>query len=672
MILSCSNITKTFNGNTILDHVSFHIEEHARCSIVGINGAGKSTLLKIIIGEMNPDEGDVTVQHGKTVGYLAQHQDLDDTTPIYECLMEVKQPILEMERRLRALEHRMTETEGDDLQKVMDDYSRLDHEYELANGYAWQSEITGVLKGLGFAEEEFRRPVCELSGGQKTRVSLGKLLLSKPDIIMLDEPTNHLDMNSIAWLETYLLNYAGTVIIVAHDRYFLDRVSTQIVEIDHGKAMSFPGNYTEYSKKKAIVRAGIIRAYMNQQAEIKHQEAVIAKLRSFNREKSIKRADSREKMLDKMELLEKPEEDSAEMHFTLEPSVASGKDVLTVTGLEKGFDGDILFRDVNFEIHRGERVAIIGNNGTGKSTLLKLIIGQLLPDSGEIRRGTKVNIGYYDQEHQVLDMDKTIFQEISDEHPDMNNTEIRNVLAAFLFTGEDVFKRIGSLSGGERGRVSLAKLMLSEANFLILDEPTNHLDIASKEILENALNRYTGTVLCVSHDRYFINQTATRVLDLTMGSLLNYIGNYDYYLEKKEDTEKAFLEKISRKPSSGKTGDLSSPERDAGTVFGSIGQKNAAAGRSDSAGKEVSDGKLSWQQQKEEQARIRKIQNDLKKTEKEIHELETRSEEIDGILSQTDIYSDVAKLMKLNREKEEITAKLEPLYEKWEELAEME
>ncbi len=672
MILSCNNITKTFNGNTILDHVSFHIEEHARCSIVGINGAGKSTLLKIIIGEMNPDEGDVTVQHGKTVGYLAQHQDLDDTTPIYECLMEVKQPILEMERRLRALEHRMTETEGDDLQKVMDDYSRLDHEYEMANGYAWQSEITGVLKGLGFAEEEFRRPVCELSGGQKTRVSLGKLLLSKPDIIMLDEPTNHLDMNSIAWLETYLLNYAGTVIIVAHDRYFLDRVSTQIVEIDHGKAMSFPGNYTEYSKKKAIVRAGIIRAYLNQQAEIKHQEAVIAKLRSFNREKSIKRADSREKMLDKMDLLEKPEEDSAEMHFTLEPSVASGKDVLTVTGLEKGFDGDILFRDVNFEIHRGERVAIIGNNGTGKSTLLKLIIGQLLPDSGEIRRGTKVNIGYYDQEHQVLDMDKTIFQEISDEHPDMNNTEIRNVLAAFLFTGEDVFKRIGSLSGGERGRVSLAKLMLSEANFLILDEPTNHLDIASKEILENALNRYTGTVLCVSHDRYFINQTATRVLDLTMGSLLNYIGNYDYYLEKKEDTEKAFLDRISRKPSSGKNGSNAAPEGIAGTVFGSIGQKNAPAGRSDNSGKDVSDGKLSWQQQKEEQARIRKIQNDLKKTEQEIHDLETRSEEIDGILSQTDIYSDVAKLMQLNREKEEITAKLNPLYEKWEELAEME
>ncbi|MFR2987032.1 MAG: ribosomal protection-like ABC-F family protein [Clostridium sp.] len=534
MILSCSNICKSFGENDILKQVSFHIEDHEKAAIVGINGAGKSTLLKVLIGKLNADDGVVTWAKGASIGYLAQHQDLEGAETIYDALLEVKKPVIQMEARIRSLELEMKSASGDELETKLSEYSRLNHEFEMADGYSYQSEITGVLKGLGFTEDEFSKPITALSGGQKTRVSLGKLLLTKPDILLLDEPTNHLDMESIAWLETYLRNYSGAVIIVAHDRYFLDRVVTKIIELDMGHCTVFSGNYSAYSDKKAMLRDAAIRAYLNQQQEIRHQEAVIAKLKSFNREKSIKRAESREKMLDKIERLEKPTQANDSMDIRLEPDVVSGNDVLTVTDLSKSFDTQTLFTNVDFEIKRGERVAIIGNNGTGKTTLLKIINGIIPADSGQIRLGSKVHIGYYDQEHQVLHMDKTLFQEIQDTYPNMNNTQIRNTLAAFLFTGDDVFKLIRDLSGGERGRVSLAKLMLSDANFLLLDEPTNHLDITSKEILESALNRYTGTVLYVSHDRYFINRTATRILDLTDGSFINYIGNYDYYLEKKE------------------------------------------------------------------------------------------------------------------------------------------
>ena len=668
MILSCSNISKAFGTNEILKHVSFHVEDHEKAAIVGINGAGKSTLLKIIVGELNADEGSVTIAKGKTLGYLAQHQDLQSQTTIYDSLLEVKKPILEMEQQIRTLELQMKHAQGDELENMFNTYSRLNHEFELLNGYAWQSEITGVLKGLGFSEEEFAKPVCELSGGQKTRVSLGKLLLSKPDIILLDEPTNHLDMESIAWLETYLMNYSGAVIIVAHDRYFLDRVVTKIVELDGGIATSFQGNYTAYSDKKAIIRAGILKAYLNQQQEIKHQEEVITKLKSFNREKSIKRAESREKMLSKIEILDKPTEINDAMHITLEPCVTSGNDVLTIRELSKGFDGMTLFKNLNFEVKRGERIAIIGNNGTGKTTILKMINGLLTPDDGEIRLGSKVHIGYYDQEHQVLHMDKTLFDELQDTYPDMNNTQIRNVLAAFLFTGDDVFKRIRDLSGGERGRVSLAKLMLSEANFLILDEPTNHLDIASKEILENALVHYTGTVLYVSHDRYFINKTATRILDLTMGTLINYIGNYDYYLEKKETQEKAYLAAAAQNANQSKKAGEDNVSSISKNFTNSIN-----SGISDcSENSSISDnsGKLDWKQQKEEQTRLRKKQNELKRVEEEIHKLETRDQEIDTLLCDEAVFSDVPRLMELNKEKEELNNKLETLYEKWEELAE--
>ena len=636
MILACQNIEKSFDGVTLLADASFHIEEREKAALVGINGAGKSTLFKIIVGELPPDSGQVILAKGKTMGYLAQHQELTSDLSIYDALLQVKQHILDMEVRMRQLEKEMKYTQGEELNKIMEAYSRLTHEFELENGYAYKSELTGVLKGLGFAEEDFGKMISTLSGGQKTRVALGRLLLSKPDIILLDEPTNHLDMDSIAWLETYLLNYPGAVFIVSHDRYFLDKVATKIVEIDNTKVTSFTGNYSAYSEKKAMLRRAAYQAYLNQQQEIKHQEAVIAKLKSFNREKSIRRAESREKMLDKIEVLEKPVEVDDSMRITLKPRVVSGNDVLTVEHLTKSFPSLPLFEDLNFQIKRGERVAIIGSNGTGKTTILK-ILNQVIPaDNGSFRLGSKVHIGYYDQEHHVLHMEKTIFEEISDDYPKLTNTEIRNLLAAFLFTGDDVFKPISALSGGERGRVSLAKLMLSQANFLILDEPTNHLDITSKEILEEALNNYEGTVLYVSHDRYFINKTATRILDLTNHKLVNYIGNYDYYLEKKEELT-----------------DIYAPEV-----------------REEVYTETVSATKMDWKQQKEEQARLRKRENDLKKTEKAIEELEQRDSEIDEEMANPEVATNVAECVRLSKEKAEIAEKLEKLYEKWEELAE--
>ncbi len=634
MILSCQNINKAFGTNEVLKNVNFHLEEREKAALIGPNGAGKSTLLKIIMQEMSADSGEIIISRGKTIGYLAQHQELISGRTIYEELLEVKQYILDMEEKIRIMEQNMKTVTGRELDELLASYSRLTHQFELENGYSCKSEIVGVLKGLGFTEDEFSKKVDTLSGGQKTRVALGKLLLSNPDIILLDEPTNHLDMDSIAWLENYLLNYKGAVFIVSHDRYFLDKVVTKVVEIDHGNVRMFQGNYSAYAQKKAQIRDAEYKAWLNQQQEIKHQEEVIAKLKSFNREKSIRRAESREKMLDKIEVLDKPVEDTMEMKLTLTPRIISGNDVLTVTDLSKSFPQQQLFSHIDFSIQRGERVAVIGANGTGKTTILKILNGLIPADEGTVELGSKVLIGYYDQEHHVLNMDKTIFEEISDDYPYLTNTEIRNVLAAFLFTGDDVFKPIHTLSGGERGRVSLAKLMLSEANFLILDEPTNHLDIVSKEILEQALNRYTGTVLYVSHDRYFINQTATRILDLTNQAMVNYIGNYDYYLEKKDELTQIYA-----------------PE----TVV--------------AAEESSSTSKLDWKQQKEEQARQRKRENELKKTEQDIEKLENRDKEIDEEMAQPEIAVNVAECIRLSKEKAEIAEKLEVLYEKWEELA---
>ena len=645
MILNCSHISKSFGSTAVLKDVSFHIEDHEKAAIVGMNGAGKSTLLKIIMNRLPADEGEVVLAKGTSVGYLAQHDALLSGNTIYEEMWETKKDILELEQRIRALEQDMKQLEGNSLSQALETYNRLTMEFENQNGYACESEITGVLKGLGFSVDEFQKPVDTLSGGQKTRVALGKLLLSKPDLILLDEPTNHLDMNSISWLETYLQNYEGSVVIVAHDRYFLNKVVTKIIEIDQATAMVFLGNYNAYAAKRAQVREAKLKAYENQQRDIKHQEEVIAKLKSFNREKSIKRAESREKMLDKIDRLERPTETASEMHLHLTPRITSGNDVLTVRGLAKSFDGTSLFSDLCFEIKRGEKVAIIGDNGTGKTTILKIINQVLQPDAGSFELGSKVHIGYYDQEHHVLHMEKTLFEELSDAYPNLTNTQIRNVLAAFLFTNDDVFKRISDLSGGERGRVSLAKLMLSEANFLILDEPTNHLDITSKEILEKALKEYTGTVLYVSHDRYFINETATRILELTGNTLVNYIGNYNYYLEKKEELTKIYAPEA--KPTASVT-----------KAMGSL----AGSGMPTSSQQD-------WKQQKEAQARERKRQNDLKKTEERIAQLEGRDGEIDALLAQPDVYSNVGKCMELNNEKVNITKELEELYEKWETLA---
>lgn len=635
MILSCNNIEKSFDSKIILDKCSFHAEEREKLAIVGINGSGKSTLFKIITGELKPDNGIVSIAKDKTLAYLSQNPDIAGHRTIYEEMLEVKKDIINMEQNIRSLEAEMKNAVGDDLESMLNTYSKLTHSFELNNGYAYKSEITGVLKGLGFDEKDFDRKIETLSGGQKTRVFLSRILLSKPDIILLDEPTNHLDLNSIAWLETFLGNYKGTVIIISHDRYFLDRIVTKVVEIENTHCKTYSGNYSDYAKKKEALREAQLKQYYNQQRDIKHQEEVIEKLKSFNREKSIKRAESREKLLNKVEVLEKPAYVDSEMHLKLIPKVISGNDVLSVKNLSKSFNDNHLFSNIDFEIKRGEKVGIIGNNGTGKTTILKIINGIIDADSGSTTLGSKVEIGYYDQEHHVLTMENTLFEEISDAYPDMTNTEIRNVLAAFLFTNDDVFKLINDLSGGERGRVSLAKLMLSNANFLILDEPTNHLDITSKEILENAINNYEGTILYVSHDRYFINKTATRIIELTNNKIVNYIGNYDYYSEKRDEL----------------TAIYAAPD-----IIAKVPEQVESANKND------------WKSMKEEQKEQRKKQNELKKTEEKINELEEKSNTLSVEMNNPDISSNVSKLIEINKELESINNELEQLYSLWEEL----
>ncbi|MDE6434143.1 MAG: ABC-F family ATP-binding cassette domain-containing protein [Lachnospiraceae bacterium] len=633
MVLACQNISKSYGITEILHNINFHIEAKEKLAIAGINGAGKSTLLKIIMNEEEPDEGQIVIGKDISVGYLAQHQDSYYDKTIYEELLSVKQDVITLQKQMRELEQNMKNLEGAELSDALERYTRMNHTFEQLDGYAFESQITGILKGLGFDKNEFNRPVSELSGGQKTRVSLGRLLLSRPDVLLLDEPTNHLDLNSIRWLEGFLSSYAGAVVIVSHDRYFLDRIVTKVVEIENSKSTIYHGNYSYYAKKREEVRLSKYRAYMNQQAEIKHQEAVITKLKQFNREKSIRRAESREKMLDRMERLEKPQDVHDEMRLALTPAIESGNDVLLVEDLTKSYGTRTLFTDLTIDIKRGERVALIGNNGTGKTTILK-IINQLIPkDSGKITFGAQVHIGYYDQEHQILHPDKTIFDELHDTYPNLTNTKIRNVLAAFLFTGEDVFKEIKDLSGGERGRVSLAKLMLSDANFLILDEPTNHLDITSKEILENALKNYTGTLLYVSHDRYFINQTATRILDLSPDGLASYTGNYDYYLEKQ----------------------LVSTAR--------TEEKTVPA-------KEETEIKKDWKRSKEEQAKERKRQNDLKRVESRIEELEQLISRLDEQMAKPENATNAAKLTELANHQAAASEELDTLYEQWEALSE--
>ncbi len=664
MIVSCHHITKEFPEKVVLSDVTFHLEKGDRAAIVGMNGAGKTTLLRIITGEMEADEGTVAFARDCTYGYLAQNQNLDSDSTIYGELLKVIQYLIDMEEKLSLLEKQMATTKGEALNETITAYTDLMHRFEAENGYAYKGEIVGILKGLGFTPEEFDQPISTLSGGQRTRVALGKILLQKPDMIMLDEPTNHLDIGSIRWLETYLMNYKGTVLIVSHDRYFLDKTVNKVIEIENGHCMMFTGNYSVYAERRKALREQQYHAYMNNQAEIKHQEEVIEKLRRFNREKSIKRAESREKMLQKMEVVEKPIEIRDDMHLTFTPCIKSGREVLTVEDLAKSFDEKFLFSGLNFNIRRGEHVALIGDNGTGKTTILKIINEIVSADEGLVRLGTNVHIGYYDQEHHVLHPDKTVFEELADEYPTMTNTQVRNVLATFLFTGEDVFKLIRDLSGGERGRVSLAKLMLSKSNFLILDEPTNHLDMVSKEVLENALNSYEGTVFYVSHDRYFINRTASRILSLTNNVLLNYpgnnaetapekfIGNYDFYLEKSEQVEETLL-------------------RDALSEAGLSAPVSEIANTANaSATAEESSQKLTWKQQKEEQARLRKAANELKKCEERIAELEEKCASLDEEMALPGNCTNMMKLRELTEEKEKAETKLAELYEKWETLSE--
>lgn len=635
MILNATNISKSFGSNEIIKDATFLVNEHEKVAIVGVNGAGKTTLLKILTGEDSADSGSITLAKDAKLGYLRQINNVDSALSIIDELYTVIEPILNMEKRMSQMQEDMKHLTGSELEELYSSYTALTHSYELMDGYAAKSRVVGILKGLGFEEADFDRKINTLSGGQKTRVFLAKLLLEEPDIILLDEPTNHLDLRSIEWLESYLLNYKGAVIIVSHDRYFLDKIVSKVIDIENGNVQMYLGNYTDFSNKKQMLLDAKMKEYLNQQQEIKHQEAVITKLKQFNREKSIKRAESRQKQLEKIERVEAPQTYSENMRLSLDISKESGKDVLTVHNLSKSFDHKKLFWDINFEIKRGERVAIIGDNGTGKTTLLKIINGLLNPDTGEVIYGSNVSVAYYDQEHQVLHMDKTLFDELSDTYPDMTNTQIRNILAAFLFTGEDVYKKIADLSGGERGRVSLVKLMLSKANFLLLDEPTNHLDIVSKDVLENALNNFPGTVCYVSHDRYFINKTATRILDLTENRLLNYIGNYDYYIEKREAVEEA--------------ANLTSTEQ---------AEKPA----------DVSESKKEWIDNKTALAQKKKIKNALNKCEKEISEIEDKLQSIDEEFANPENASNVGKLMELQKQKESLEKRLDKLMEDWEEL----
>ncbi len=639
MVLSCQNISKAFGSDEVLKKISFQVNEGDKVAIVGNNGAGKSTLLKIITGELDMDEGTVVFAKDTTVGYLAQYQEEDAKGTIYEIVRSSCQHVIDMENELHAMEEQMRNASSGELEILLEKYHKLNDKFNHLGGNLYESEVNGVLRGLGFSEEDFSKNMSMLSGGQKTRVSLGKLLVTKPDILLLDEPINHLDMSSIQWLENYLINYKGCVIIVAHDRYFLDRTVNSILDISQHSSYLYKGNYSAFVKQKEQRMLTRLREYEKQQDMLAHQQEVIDKLKQFNREKSIKRAESRQKALDKVELIEKPMEDTRGMHLFLEPNEMSGNDVLQLIDISKSYDNQILFSGVNLMINRGEHVAVIGDNGTGKTTLLKIINGMVDADTGMIRLGSKVTIGYYDQEQQVLDDEKTLFQEMSDAYPNLTQTKIRNVLAAFMFFDDDCYKKIGDLSGGERGRVSLAKLMLSEANFLILDEPTNHLDMESKEILEKALNSYTGTLLYVSHDRYFINKTAQRILALQNEHFVNYLGNYDYFLEKSQEM----------------------------TVFPRESQKNE-----DNTRENATEGKQDWANQKKLQSERRKIQNQIDKVEKEIAEIEEAIENLNEQLLAPENASNSAKLNEISTQQEKLQKQLETCYEKWECLSENE
>ncbi|MBP3886536.1 MAG: ABC-F family ATP-binding cassette domain-containing protein [Cellulosilyticum sp.] len=648
MIISCNNIKKTFVDKEVLKNISFHIEDYEKVALIGNNGAGKTTLFKILTKEMYPDDGIITFSKDCQIGYLKQNMDLSSDRTVYDELVSVFDEVIALEEKLHEMENEIAKTSSLDLIHA---YDKMRGEFEDRKGYEYKSLVKGVLKGLGFDESVYEKPVSILSGGQKNRVALGKLLLQEPTLLLLDEPTNHLDIEAIEWLEGFLRNYKGAVLIISHDRYFLDKIVTKVVHVEFGRSFVYNGNYSDYMLKSEKEYEIAMKHFEKQQKEIAHQQAVISKLKQFNREKSIKRARSREKALEKIEVMDLPMIDNKPMQLTLTPRITSGNDVLFTDHLGKSFDDAVLFENMNLSIKKGDKVALVGPNGVGKTTVFRMLLGKTEPTTGSYRLGSNVMIGYYDQEHSTLDTSNTIMEEIQSAFPELKNGEIRNVLAAFLFTGEDVFKPISTLSGGERGRVALAKIMLSKANFLILDEPTNHLDILSKEILESAILNYEGTVLYVSHDRYFINQTASKIVEMSSTGTKEYLGDYDYYTEKKKE-----LTAIS----------ASTSDSSASKHLSAMSNTSSIASTSEPA----SSAKLDRQKQKEEQARVRRIQNQLTKVEEAISEAEDRVSYIDEQLCLEEVYSDFEKSKDFLQEKENLSEQIASLYDEWETLSE--
>lgn len=631
MILTCSNIKKSFGAEDILENITFILEEKEKAAVVGVNGAGKTTLFRILAGETQADSGSIAYKKESTVQYMPQNITIDSEQTMYNEMLSVFSDVIELENTMRSLERQMASS--NQLDSLMEKYNRATEQFEKKNGYEYISRVKGIIKGLGFTEEDGSKKMSLLSGGEKTRVALGKMLLAQPDLLLLDEPTNHLDLDSIAWLETFLQNYGNAILIISHDRYFLDKTVTKVIDIENKKSIVYLGNYTDFSVQKEIARDIALRQYVNQQKEIRRQEEVIRVLRSYKQEKFYKRAQSREKQMAKIELVEKPEDLPQNMRIVLEAKVKSGNDVLFGENLSKRFGTRILFKDVNFEIKKGEKVALIGPNGIGKTTLFRIVQNMLEPDTGKVRYGTNVKIGYYDQEHMNIDTGKTIFNEIYDSYPKLTVTEIRNTLAAFIFTGDEVFKEISLLSGGERGRVALAKIMLGNANFLLLDEPTNHLDMYSKDILESAINSYDGTVLYISHDRYFINSTADKILELSPTGIKTYLGNYDSYLEKKAS-------------------DASSNE-----------ERKLAETESESKAEHIKK-KVSQSEQRKLQAEIRKCENSIAEVEGEI-----KAYNID--LTKEEVYTSPELSKEVFEKKTAAEERLIGLYKEWEKLSEL-
>lgn len=632
IVLSCNNVSKYFGIDLIIKNITFSIGEGEKVGLVGINGAGKSTLFKILCQELSYDEGELYIAKSTRIGYLEQNNILDSDKKVYDEVVEVFTPLIEMERELRKLEEEIAQlgkkpSPPPELQALMEKYAHMLEEFEKKNGYGFRSEVRGVLRGLGFSEEEFRQPIIQLSGGEKTRVSLAKLLLSKPDILMLDEPTNHLDIEAVEWLEGFLRDYQGTVLMISHDRYFLDQLVTRIMEIENHQLESYNGNYTDFIKKKEIIREQQFKAYVEQQKEIYRQKDMIRRLRQHGTEKLITRAKSKEKQLAKVQELAPPsgERHRARIQFNIANS--SGNDILSVQDLGKSFEDSSLFSNVSFDIYRGERVALIGPNGIGKSTLFKMILNKTDVTEGNLQLGHNIDLGYYDQEQGDLHLNKSIIDEIWDDHTYMDETQIRTLLGSFLFKGEDVFKRVDTLSGGEKAKLSLLKLILSNSNFLLLDEPTNHLDIDSKEVLEDALLQYDGTLFAISHDRYFLNRVATKIIELDPHGANIYLGNYDYYLEKKKELsiEEEIIETKTRTQ---------------------IKEERRKA--------------------KEKQSRLRQLAKEREKIEEKIMELEENLEDLEKLMCREEIYSNPEKSREVHLESAGIKEEIDRLYGEWE------